>query len=287
MLRRLVLVVIGCLATVLLYSSDASGAVDLQYKFSAGEIVRHKIVMDIDFAIAANVPSAPQIPPMHVKIVGIVKQKTNRILPDGDAEVVDVLESLTMTIGSETRKIPLDKFPSMTGLVSRFGPSDRTGAPGQAAGPLSSMQLGSGGMTQYILLPGQPLNVGDYWTDTMNLPLGLNVQQRTKLTSENSKLGSYNVAVLKHEVSGNMDLALDQLAAMIGGTQSPVPVDGSLKALVIGDVTSYFSTAKGRMIRSEGTVDLQMNANLSGGPQSGQFAVRARISFSVNLVPRK
>ncbi len=284
MVRRVVLTAIGCLAVLIAYSSDASGAVDLQYKFKAGEVVRHKIVMDMDVVIAANVPNAPQIPPMHMKMVGIVKQKTMRVLPDGDAEVVDVLESLTMTVGGETRKIEIGKYPSkMTGFLSKFGPSDRMGAASQTPGMLSSLQFGSGGMCQYILLPGQALNVGDYWTDTMNLPLGLSVQQKTKLTAENSKLGSYKVAVLKHDISGSMDLALDQLAQMIGQTDAPIPVDGSIKALIIGDAASYFSLARGRMIRSEGTMDMQMEANVTDGAQGGQFAIRAHINFSVNL----
>jgi hypothetical protein len=284
MVRRVFFVVLACLATLLIAGTDASGAVDLQYKFTAGEVVRHKLVVDIDIALAISAPDAPQIPPMHVKVVGIIKQKTGRILPDGDVEIVDTLESATMTLGNQTKKLPLDKVPPMTGLVSKYGPSNRVSAPDGARSMFSNVPFGNAGMTQYILLPGQPLNVGDYWTDTMNLPLGIGIEQRSKLTAEKSKLGSYIVAVVKQELSGNMDLPLAQLAALAGqvaGTK--LPIDGNLKALVVGDVTTYFSVEKGRIIRSEGTLDMQMDADVTDGAQSGQVAVRAHLNFSVNL----
>jgi len=273
---------------MLVACTDASGAVDLQYKFKPGEIVRHKIVVDVDLALAANVPNAPQIPPMRVKMVGVVKQKTIRILPDGDAEVMDTLESMTMTIGNQTRKLPMDKIPPITGVVSKYGPSNRLSGQGQAGAMLSNIPLGNCGLTQFILLPGQALNIGDYWTDTMNLPLGINMQQRSKLVAENSKLGSYTVSVVKQDMSGNMDIPIGQLASMVGqAADCRLPFDGNLKALAIGDATIYFSTEKGRVIRSEGKMDMQMDANVTDGSRGGQVAIRAHLNYSVNLMPPK
>ncbi len=287
MVRRVFFVVLACLATLLIAGTDASGAVDLQYKFTPGEVVRHKIVVDMDVAMAISAPEAPQIPPMHIKMVGIVKQKTGRMLPDGDVELVDTIESMTMTIGNQTRKLPLGKIPPMTGLVSKYGPSTRVTTPGQPGGLFGGLQLGNSGMTQYILLPGQPLNVGDYWTDTMNLPMGIGVEQRSKLTAERSKLGSYVVSVIKQELSGNMDLPLAQLAELAGRVaDTKLPIDGNLKALVVGDVTTYFSVERGRIIRSEGTIDMQMDADVTDGKQGGQVAVRAHLNFSVNLASK-
>jgi hypothetical protein len=217
-------------------------------------------------------------------MVGIIKQKTGRILPDGDAEIVDTLESLTMTIGNQVKKLPLNQFPPMKGLVSKYGPSNRAGVPGQPSSMFANIPFGDAGMTQYMLLPGQPLNVGDYWTDTMNLPLGIGIEQRSTLTAEKSKLGSYAVAVIKHELSGNMDVPLGQLAALAGQVaDAKLPIDGNMKALVIGDVTTYFSVEKGRIIRSEGILDMQMDMNVTDGAQGGQVAVRAHLNFSLNL----
>ena len=287
MVRRVSLVILASLVTLLITHSDASGAVDLQYKFKQGEVVRHKIVVDMDLAMAISAPDAPQIPQMHVKMVGIIKQKTGRMLPDGDVELVDTIESMTMTIGNQTKKLPLDKVPPMTGLVSKYGPSNHVTNPGAQAGMLSALQLGSSGMTQYIRLPSQPLNVGDYWTDTTDLPIGISVQQRSKLAAEKSKLGSYMVAVIKQDVSGNLDIPIGQLVALAGQVaDAKLPVDGNIKALVLGDVSTFFSVERGRIIRSEGTLDMQMDMDVTDGTQGGQIAIRAHLNFSVNLASK-
>lgn len=289
MIRRVTLVVIGCLAAVLLAGTEAAGAVDLQYKFKPGEVVRHKIVVDMDVALAISAPNAPQIPPMHIKVVGFVKQKTNRVLPDGNAEVTDTVESMTMMIGGETRKLPLEKVPPITGMVSRFGPANPLASAGGNGSALSTMPLGNFGMTQYILLPGQALNIGDYWTDTVNLPLGANIQQRSTLVSEKAALGRYSVAVIKQDLSGDIDVPFSQLAALAGqmpGVQQ-IPFDGNLKALVVGGMNSYFSAEKGRVIRTDGTMDMQMDADVKDASASGKVAVRAHMNFSVNVMPPK
>lgn len=287
MVRRVSFVILVSLATLLIAHTDASGAVDLQYKFKQGEVVRHKIVVDMDLAMAISAPNAPQIPQMHIKMVGIIKQKTGRMLPDGDVELVDTIESMTMTIGNQTKKLPLDKVPPMTGLVSKYGPSNHVTSPGAQAGMLSALQLGNSGMTQYIRLPGQPLNVGDYWTDTTDLPLGIRIQQRSKLTAERSKLGSYTVAVIKQDVSGDVDIPIGQLVALAGQVaDAKLPVDGNIKALVLGDVSTFFSVEKGRIIRSEGTLDMQMDMDVTDGTQGGRIAIRAHLNFSVNLASK-
>lgn len=287
MVRRVSLVLIGCLVALLIAHTDVWGAVDLQYKFKSGEIVRHKVVVDMDLAVAANIPNAPQIPPMHMKAVGVVKQKTIRLLPDGNAEVVDTLESMTVTLGNQTHKVPVQKIPPMTGIVSKYGPS---GSLSSGGGMLSGIPLGNFGLTQFILLPGQALSIGDYWTDTMSLPLGVNVEQKSKLVAENGKLGSHIVAIVKQEMSGSMDIPVSKLVALAGQfapADCRIPVDGTIKALMLGDSATYFSVQKGRPIRSEGTLDLQMDANMTDGKQGAQFALRGRLNYSINLVTPK
>lgn len=289
MIRRISLVIIGCLVAILLAGTEAAGAVDLQYKFKPGEVVRHKIVVDMDVALAISAPNAPQIPPMHIKVVGFVKQKTNRVLPDGNAEVVDTVESMTMTIGGETKKLPLEKVPPITGIVSRFGPANPFANASGSGSALSTMPLGNFGMTQYVLLPGQALNIGDYWTDTVKLPFDANIQQRSTLISEKAALGRYTVAVIKQDLSGDVNLPFSQLAALAGqvpGAQQ-IPFDGNLKALMVGAMSTYFSAERGRVIRTEGTMDMQMDADVKDASMSGRVAVQAHMNFSVNVMPPK
>jgi hypothetical protein len=78
-----------------------------------------------------------------------------------------------------------------------------------------------------------------------------------------------------------------ELAGQMARADCPIPVDGTLKALIIGGSNTYFSIQKGRAIRTEGTMDMQMDANVATGQQAGRVTIRARLNYAINVVPPK
>lgn len=81
----------------------AQESVKLDLKFNPGEVSRYKMIVDINLSLDASGPSSIQIPNLPMGIVVVMRQRTKRVLPSGDAEINAVVESLKMTMGNKTQ----------------------------------------------------------------------------------------------------------------------------------------------------------------------------------------
>lgn len=290
MIRRTSLAVTVCLAALVVAGAAraADEGIKLEYKFKPGEVLRYKLAVDMDLAMQSDMAGSAQMPAMHVKMVGVMKQKTLRILPDGDAEVLVAVESMKMMVGGQTQKVPLDKIPTITLVVSREGLVKKMSGLDEAAGLLAGMPFaGAANPGQGGAFPSQPVKVGEVWSQKVPFPMGGMLNTRSQLTSTNSKVGKYRVAAIKQDVGGSIDLAMPGLMFSPAGRASDESVDIGMKGMVMGDSMVYFSVEHGRLIRTQGSADAQVAMDLSGGMAGGQMQVDMHTTFEMFLLPGK
>lgn len=264
-MRRITILLIICLA----FAAQAFGqdTVKLEYKYIPGEALRYKMVFDAKLELNAANGQSFSIP---VRMAGVFKQKTRRVLANGNAEIVIAFESMRAQIGDEVRNLPVKELPVMTLVTSKSGQVQSISSKGmKSVGFMNSQMLGSGGFGHYVVLPTTDLRVGDTWTQAVpDIPGLANVSGRGKLISANTKVGKYKTAAFTQSVGGNLNLD-SALALPIQGN-SPIPPGMKMDGAFLGDSTIYFSVERGQLIRTDGRIDLQVNVNV---PQIAGHAV--------------
>ena len=259
--------------------------VKLQYKFTPGELLRYKMTMNANVNMQMSMPEATgsQMPSMPFRVVGVVRQRTKRILPNGDAEIAVAFESMRITMGEKTETMPGDKIPVTTMTISKDGTVKNVSGMEKMGGQFAGMPFVSpSSLGQYNGLPDKDLTIGESWSQTVPFPTGGgNLQVTGTLVSTNTKLGKYNVATFRQSAGGDIDLG----AFMPTGMQSSGG-SSSGNATFIGDATIYFAPEEGRVIRTEGKAAAQVAMNFSGGPegQSGAMAMTMDMKFDLFLL---
>ena len=286
--RRYALIFLIC---ALLFGSAvfavAQETVRLELKFKPGELLRYKMVMNMNISMEASGPSTAQIPNLPMRMVMMMRQRTKRILPNGSAQVNAVVDSMKLTMVNKTQDIPVKKMPCMTVVI---GPSGRV----ESVTGLEKLTAASNGMPfvnpwsmqQYCGLPSNELIVGESWSQSLPFPMGGNVSVIGTLVSASEVLGKSKVAVVKQDIYGDLDFA--NLAQSFSGQQVPIPSGLKMKGKINGSGTTYFSTEKGQMMRTDGWADIQMALDVpasSQGGQSGSMSMKMRMDFEVFLLP--
>lgn len=166
------------------------------------------------------------------------------------------------------------KFPDavlrsiMYMLISPTGVTKRIEGLGSAAGAgMDSISSMSDTNQFTALLPEGALHVGDAWTKTVPMPNMASGQIRadSQLLSVNTKVGDYTVAKIKQTLTGTFTQTV-QVPARNGAPASTVNGGGNLS----GDVTEYFSPAKGQLIKSTGTIKMHIGMAVPGVQAYGQ-----------------
>ena len=268
----------------------AQESVKLDLKFNPGEVSRYKMIVDINLSLDASGPSSLQIPNLPMGIVVVMRQRTKRVLPNGDAEINAVVESLKMTMGNKTQQAPVNKIPVMTMVMSPKGEVKSMKGFENFTGACGGMDfVNPWNPGQYGALPSTELLVGESWSQSVPFPMGGNVQVIGMLLSANEMLGKTSCAVIKQDIYG--DLSFDKPLPGYNGQNISLPPGLKMKGRINGTGTTYFSTQQGRIIRSEGNADIQMSvggqvqgAN-GGSPASAVMSMR--MAYQLYLVPSK
>ncbi|MCL6518243.1 MAG: hypothetical protein K6T99_00245 [Armatimonadetes bacterium] len=261
-IRRVVFIVLMGLALSMItryaYGSDV---VKLEYKYVPGELLRYKMVADMKIHMTGG-PNAASIT-MPVRIAGVFKQKTKRLLSDGDAEIILALESLRMEMMGKTCELPFKQIPPISMVVSKTGMVKGL-ASNELLGsfiPGGKLMCPSGMGTNMVLLPQEELRIGDTWARDFPKIEGLNnVKLTGKLLSIDFKVGKYTTAVFKQYFGSDFDMTSPMAMNAHGG--SVLPVGGNMKGSFLGDTTVCFSAEKGQLIRTDGQLSMNMTASM-------------------------
>ena len=182
----------------------------LRYKFAAGEVLRYEV--DQRSSVRSTIEGTTQ--EAQTKTVSLKAWKVIDVMPSGEIELINLVERVRMENKLPDRATMV--FDSTSGEDPPPGFEDATKAVGV---PLSAIQLSPRGKvikrdvkhhqpaadpyeTITLLLPEDPVAVGDSWTEpqeiTVQLPEGGTkaIQVRKKHTLESVKTG---VALIKTE----------------------------------------------------------------------------------------
>lgn len=121
MARGLISALIMCLLLGAISAAFGQDAVKLELKFTPGELLRYKMVGSVNVDMQIDMPNAPQMPTIPIQVVGVVRQRTKRVLPNGDAEIAAAVESMKMIMGNEAKEFPVNQIPVITMVISRNG----------------------------------------------------------------------------------------------------------------------------------------------------------------------
>lgn len=283
------LCIILCMFCVQLAAQDVTSpdTIKLEYKFVKGDVTRYKVVLDMNADIKMDAAATQQIPQMAVKIVAITNQKINKILENGDAEIIPGAESLKLTMMGATNEIPLNQAPQMKMVMSKTGSVvSFSGMDKAATDMLASMpMLGNGSsMPQISEFPDKPIGVGDSWIQDIPNMLGGNMHYECKLLEKNAKVGAYTVAVFSENVNGDMTINMTPPAGVTQGAL-PLPQMG-MSGKYDAKLMNKFSTDLGKLVACNGTINMQFDMsmpNAQAAPATPAQPIKVVINGTVQM----
>ena len=102
MIRKLTHVLAFCLLAIAVAGhAIADDSVRLEYKFTRNELLRYKVVSNMTISMGMDIPGMESMPGGTVQSVAVFRQRTKRILENGDAEIVIAIESMKITIDDQ------------------------------------------------------------------------------------------------------------------------------------------------------------------------------------------
>jgi len=257
MLARTARIAVLC-AVLGMLAGQAFGqdTVKLEYKFKQGELLRYKMIMNMTMQMSGIGGEEAEVPAMSAQTVAVTRQRTKKVLPNGDAEVTSAVESMKMTMGDKTQELPVDKMPVVTMVISKNGTVK------SIKGLDDKMPTMFGGMDLSALgqlggLPEGEVKVGDTWSQDVPFPTGgWSLQVSGELLSTDTKLGKYKVATFKLNIGGDVssEIPIPASSDETSSTGGNMAITGTTS----GDATVYFSCEKGQIIRTEGTTTAQI-----------------------------
>ena len=281
--RRFVILLLGL--AILSSGALAQETVKIELKFTPNEVVRYKMVMDMKMSLEANGASSFQLPNLPINMVVLMKQRTKRVLPNGDAEINAVVESMKMAIGQKVQQIPVNKIPVMSMVMSPSGEVRSMKGFEQFTSACGGMDFANPwNMKQFGMLPNNELIVGESWSQSVPFPMGGNIQVIGRLLSANESVGNTKCALIRQDLYG--DLNFDKPIPAYNGQSIPLPPGLKMQGQIKGASETYFSTEKGRMIRTDGHADIRMNMNIpsSSAGSGGAAYLDLRMQFQLYQV---
>jgi len=282
--RTVRIVVLCAVLSVLAGQAFGQETVRLEYKFKQGELLRYKMVMSATINMQMSMPdgSSGQMPSIPMQMVGVMRQRTRKVLPNGDAEVAYAFESMKVTVGDMTQQSPTEKIPVITMVISKNGVPKSIQGLEKLGGQSGYTQfISPETLGQYGALPEGDLKVGDTWSQDVPFPIGGRLQMSGKLLSTDTKLGSYTVATFEQNTGGdiNMNIPVPMPSNGAPSTGGNVGANGEF----LGDTTVYFSLEEGKMIRTSGRATLQMKVDIAGAAGTGNANAPGGIDMNMDM----
>lgn len=263
---------------------SAGPGILLEYKFKEGELLRYKLEMSFDMVMQADIPEASAIPPISGFMTGTIRQRTKRVLENGDAEIVAAVESMKLDMMGQSNELPVDKMPTCTFIKSKSGAIKAVEGK-KFESPFSEIPFGDlANFSQHSVLPTSRLKVGETWKQDIPSPFpgAGTFHVEMKLQRLDAEVEKIRAAVIQQSATGDMDIAQAMAALQKGNDE----VSG--KASISANSIIYFSPEQGRLLKVEGTGSMQMNMSFNGQNTSpGQMKMNAQLKFNISLLPDK
>jgi hypothetical protein len=250
--RALPAMAAGVLLTALPLLSQAGagggGPVPLRMKYKQGEINKYQTNMSITIAGMGG-PNGAQGSGMPIQQVSVMQQfKTNKLLPNGSAEVI--VTTVNMQGGMGMGNTPLPK-PVTLVMDSRGTVKATNGAAtGMMGGMLGSNTLG----TQQVPLPEKAVKPGDIWSNSLPMP-GMGTGSIKGQFIKVETVGKHQTALLHYVLTMPVKIMMDSANHP---TQSAAAAQMTMSGNVIMNIDNDVELQAGRLIRSSGTGNMLM-----------------------------
>jgi hypothetical protein len=254
--------------------------VKLEYKFRKGAADKYRMGMTMKMSIP-GMPGAPS-GAMAAKMTAVFTQKVLDVYPDGSAKIRVSFDKMKMSMpgmGQPEQTVPTQ---SITITMSKDGKPLKiegmgpmmggAGIPGMEVGQVMN-QFGSCGGFPF---PPGPVSVGETWKQAVPVPaFGGNVNVVSTLLAAAVPVGRENAAKIRQTFSGHFDLA-EMMKAFAGATPGDAKGgEEARKAMssmtgamdLKGWSVTYFSPTRGKMLKTNGNVNVRMNMSLPASAQ--------------------
>jgi hypothetical protein len=276
--------------------------VKLEYKHRKGAVDKYRMGMTMQMTMP-GMPGAPS-GLMLTKMTEVLTQKVLNVYPDGSAKIRFSFDKMKMKMGMPGMGRPEQSVPTrsmtMTMTMSKDGKplkieglSSMMGGAGMAGMDLSQMmgQFGS-----YGPFPGRPVSVGETWKQAVPLPsFGGNVNVVSTLLAAAVAVGRESAAKIKQTYSGHFDIA-EMMKAFAGAT--PGDAKGGEEARKAmssmegamdfkGWSVTYFSPTRGKMLKTNGSVNVRMNMTMPAAAQQQGAPAQMNMVMDMDIYLRR
>ena len=269
--------------------ASAQDTYSLEYKFVPGELIRYKMVIDMNMSMkfdgttAQKATGSMQMPNMQMSMVIVTRQRTKKVLPNGDGQIAMAIESMKVVDPTgKTQQMPTKDLPVFTIVMGKNGVVKSVSGLEALQKSLSKNVPGGGKMPafnpgefnqlmgQYAVFPSVPVPLGQAWVVDIPYPVGTgSIRVMSTFQSIDEKAGQ-KLANLRQQYDGDigygMQMEIPESQQSKGGTAN-IQLAGKLQ----GDTTVDFALDKGHVRSMNGTIGMQMGVDFSatGGGESG------------------
>jgi hypothetical protein len=268
---------ISCLLlSILAVSAFGQSAVNLQHKFTVGESVCYKIVVNMQVTMGGQ--GSVAIP---AQIVGIVKHETKRLLDNGNAEISATIQSMKMDVAGNAQVMPTAQAVPVTIVLSPDGDMKSIHGLDKASGVFGGMQqfLLLSSLGQYSPLPAN-LTTGTTWTQNLSSPTdSATVAVQCKLLNPSTTVGANTVASIQQNLTGDLHFTMPMPNLGTAPQSSTIGLKGPFKT----EGMLSLSTDKGAVVRSTGKGSAQLAVTIPNSTDNTN--VNAQITYDIFVVP--
>ena len=266
-----------------------SGPVTLRMKYRQGEISKYQTNMSVSLAGAGTRKNAPG-GSMPLQQVSVTQEfKTNKLLPNGSAEVIVKTINIQAGAGASTPPKPVTLIMDARGAVKAT-----RGSLGSNASSMLNNMLGSNSLgTQQVPLPEKAVKPGDTWSNVLPMPgMGTGTVKGQFVKVET--VGKHKTALLHYVLTIPIKMMTD---AMMQPTQSAATAQMTMAGNFVMNVDNDIDLLEGRLIRSTGNGAMLMTltkiapktpAVKAGGPPRpsvpGTMTLNTAITVGTTLI---
>ncbi|MCW3098158.1 MAG: hypothetical protein JWL77_3776 [Chthonomonadaceae bacterium] len=250
--RALPAMAAGVLLTVLPLLSQAraggGGPVPLRMKYKQGEINKYQTNMAITIAGMGG-PKGAQGGGMPIQQLSVMQQfKTNKLLPNGSAEVIVTTVNMQggAGMGNTSLPKPVTLVMDSRGVVK----ATKGAATGMMGGMLGSNALG----TQQVPLPEKAVKPGDTWSNPLPMP-GMGTGSIKGQFIKLETVGKHQTALLHYVLTMPVKIMMD---SAMQPTQSAAAANMTMSGNVVMNIDNDVELQAGRLIRSSGAGTMLM-----------------------------
>ena len=245
-------------------SAAKSEPVQLQMKFMPGDINKYQMSMQATILLPGQ--AAGTMNPYDTHINLIVQQRVAKVNADGSADIAISTLSGTGVVNGKPYAPPKKEKPSLLTFDARNNIVNAKNLPTNADVTMNIFQSGALS-TQGVYLPGQPVKIGDSWSQKANIAsLGQGSSGTVKTTFlKLEQVGLFNTARLR-------SIMKIPFKILNGSSKMKVTLNGMLTMTY----DSNLAIKEGKVVRSTGNGDITVavvlpdssssnTANTSGG----------------------